>query len=57
VSQVQASLVSLEKFSENFLAYETFKQMIDRFKKLIVDVRAIDPTQVSLVGHQIYWQF
>ena len=45
VSQVQANLILLGKFSAN-LANETFKQMIDRFKKLIADVRAIDPTQV-----------
>ncbi len=45
LSQVQANLIILGRFSAN-LAHETFKQMVDRLKKMISDVRAIDPTQV-----------
>ena len=40
VSQVQQNLITLSKFSK--LSNETFKDMIDRFRKLIADVRAID---------------
>ncbi len=45
VTQVKGKLILLSKFEAN-LAHETFKQMIDRFRKLIADVRAVDPTQV-----------
>ncbi len=38
---VQTNLILLGKFSMK-LAHETFKQIIDSFKKLIADVRAID---------------
>ncbi len=44
---MQANLILLGKFNAN-LANETLKQMIDRFKKLIADVRAIDPIENTL---------
>jgi len=44
ISQVQEQLIILGKFSKE--PSETFKDMVDRFKKLIADVRAIDPLQV-----------
>ena len=44
VSQVQDNLIILSKFSK--IPSETFKDMIDRFRKLISDVRAVDPVQV-----------
>ena len=44
LSMVQDNLIILGKFSK--VSSETFKDMIDRFRKLIADVRAIDPAQV-----------
>ena len=41
---MQQNLITLSRFSK--LSNETFKGMIDRFRKLIADVRAIDPAQV-----------
>ena len=52
LSQVQAYLIALGKFG--FLDNESYKETIDRFKKLISDVRALAPVQVpddvSLMG-------
>ena len=42
LSQIQAYLLSLGKFKRDH--NEGFKDSIDRFKKLMADVRAIDPT-------------
>ena len=44
ISQIQDKLITLSKFSK--VPAETFKDMVDRFKQLFVDVRAIDPAQV-----------
>ena len=44
ISQIQDKLITLSKFSK--VPAETFKDMVDRFKKLVADVRAIDPAQV-----------
>jgi len=43
-SQLQNNLITLGKFSK--LPNEDFKEMTDRYKKLISDVRSIDDTQV-----------
>ena len=49
---MQAYLIALGKFG--FLDNESYKETIDRFKKLISDVRALPPVQVpddvSLMG-------
>jgi len=45
LSQLQTNLILLGKFKAD-LHNESFKQMIDRFRKLISDVRAIDAAQV-----------
>ena len=45
LSQLQNNLIFLEKFTADF-SNESFKQMIDRFRKLISDVRMIDASQV-----------
>ena len=45
LSQLQNNLINLSQFTAD-LSSESFKQMVDRFRKLISDVRAIDAAQV-----------
>ncbi len=44
LSQFQTNLITLGKFSK--VHDKNFKKMIDRFKKLIADVRSIDAAQM-----------